>query len=171
LVPDQLAQFLAAQEHDQAIRTLHTLKGLAATVGANELASVAAGLEKRVRLGVPPEESVQVVETLRQAVEAAASAIQPVLQQLAPEHSEGGPDSVEVNALDSQQLVRDLNALIELLANSDMLAVKVYATVRKHHGPVLGGVGLALQQSMDVLDFATAHDSCKKLLQQHGPVS
>jgi len=45
----QLRQNLAKEEHDKAVRLVHTLKGLSATIGANQLHELAVQLEAQLR--------------------------------------------------------------------------------------------------------------------------
>lgn len=69
----QLRQALAENDFASAFRGAHTLKGLAATLGLDELAAVASDLTEQLRYasGQPPVEYVRAVEQAYQkAVEA-----------------------------------------------------------------------------------------------------
>jgi CheY-like chemotaxis protein len=165
-VPDQVHAHLAANEQTHAARVLHTLKGLAATVGARHLAFVAAQLERHVKAGTLPHEHGNVVDTLRKAIDALADALVPVLEQYqeanAPEENPG-----TLLAFDRVQLRQDLTALVRLLKNSDMVALDVHTLVQQTFGAHLGGDLQPLQNAMDALDFESAAVHCAALLQTY----
>jgi two-component system sensor histidine kinase/response regulator len=83
-VPRQVHGHLAAGELVHAGRVLHTLKGLAATVGARHLAAVAARLEHKVKNGaLAVHEHGDVVDTLGAAIQSLSETLRPVLLRYA----------------------------------------------------------------------------------------
>ena len=163
-VPDQVQAHLQANEQAQAVRVLHTLKGLAATVGARNLAAVAAKLEQKVKSGVLPHEQADLMATLRNTIDAVGNALGPVLQHYQEIQEPAPADTGALMALDRAQLRLDLQALATLLGNSDMVAMDVHALVQRTFGPHLAEQLAPLKQSMDALDFATAAGQCTALL-------
>ena len=163
-VPDQVHAHLQTGEQTQAVRVLHTLKGLAATVGARHLAAVAAKMEHKVKNGTLPHDHADVVATLRNAIDALGDALVPVLQQYQEAQEPVAADADAIMALDRVQLRQDLNALATLLNNSDMVAMDVHALVQQTFGPHLAHKLAPLKQSMDTLDFAAAAAHCAALL-------
>jgi signal transduction histidine kinase/CheY-like chemotaxis protein len=81
LAPDQLRTHLQASDQNAAVLTLHTLKGLAATVGAEHLAQVASDLEQRLKTGVAPQAHEALLKLLQDAVLATQSALENALAQ------------------------------------------------------------------------------------------
>jgi len=160
----QLASQLAAGDAAAAARGLHTLKGLAATVGARGLAEGVAQLETRLQVGATPAQHAGLVAALQRLVDATARALEPVLQRY-PVVMAG--ESVAGGTLDRAQLVVDLRALSECLQASDMVAVTVYQRVRQTHGSALGSALEPLDAAMAALDFAAALRHCGTLLQVH----
>jgi len=160
--PEQVQAHLHAQEQTQAVRALHTLKGLAATVGARHLAAVAARLEHKVRNGAAPGDYQELITDLRSAIDALALTLVPVLQQY-QETAKAQPGIVEAGPLDHDQFRRDLQALAVLLANSDMVALQAHTLIKRTYGTQVPEL-TALDAAMDMLDFATAQTLCAKML-------
>ena len=69
-LPVRLADSLSRGAVPEVLRILHTLKGLASTVGAGHLAQVAAQLELRCKSSLQPEEHTPIVRTLQVAIDA-----------------------------------------------------------------------------------------------------
>jgi CheY-like chemotaxis protein/HPt (histidine-containing phosphotransfer) domain-containing protein len=162
--PDQLHAHLAGGDTLQAARVLHTLKGLAATVGARHLAQVAAQLEKTVTSKVDAPSLNTAVATLRSAIEALAETLVPVLNA-DQEGLQQVPASPRAMAAPQQaQLKKELLALVRLLDTSDMVAIEVFSRVDKAFGMQLGGAIVPLRAAMNALDFAAAAVHCQALL-------
>jgi len=161
-VPQQVLEALRSQEQAQAVRALHTLKGLAATVGARHLAAVAARLEHKVRGGTQVHEHGDLVETLRNAIDALAEVLLPVLQQYQEAQQTVLPDEAAA-PLDRQRFVQDLQSLATLLRNSDMVALEAHALVKRTYGAQVPELA-PLDAAMATLDFAAAQAQCNGLV-------
>ncbi len=160
LVPRQLMAHLGAGQVSEAIRAMHTLKGLAATAGAHHLAQVATNLERRLKQGVRAEEADDLVEALQSAVDASAQSLAQALQQYALVASAPAPAPSQAGA-DTSVLERDLAALCALLEQSDMETLQMYEDLRHRHGAALGPDLDLLDQAMAALDFANAATLCR----------
>jgi signal transduction histidine kinase/DNA-binding response OmpR family regulator len=161
LVPDQLATQLANAQRDDAVRTLHTLKGLAATVGATGLSSVAAQLESRAKSGFDLSDHGEVVSQLRIRVDTCAQALTPVLQRLAPDPAvQGSPHMTD------EQFHADMVILLELLKHSNMHALDVFDKIRLHRSEQWSEVIGPLGEAVGRLDFAAATKLCEAFLSQ-----
>jgi PAS domain S-box-containing protein len=170
-VPDQLHTHLQAHEQAHAVRVLHTLKGLAATVGARHLAGVAARLEHKARNGTQPYEEIAMCDTLQKAIDALADSLVPVLQQYQDAaKSEAAAEGAggEAAPLDHVAFVRDLTSLNNMLGNFDMLALDVFALIKKTYGAPLAQPLRPLEDAMAMLDFAAAQGVCAALTQEFG---
>ena len=161
MVPDQLAVQLASAHSDDAVRTLHTLKGLAATVGATQLAKIAAQLETLAKAGIAPSEQGLAVSRLRTSVLATVQALEPLMQRFSP-----APVSIMGPAMSDDQLRAELTNLLVLLQSSNMQALDVFETIRQTQGlqrnQVLGPLGDAIKG----LDFVAAAALCETHLSQ-----
>jgi HPt (histidine-containing phosphotransfer) domain-containing protein len=167
-VPDQVQVHLQLQEPADAVRALHTLKGLAATVGARHLASVAARLEQKVRdSGALIQDYQAQFAELRSAMDALALALVPVLQQY-QEAQAATPAFEEAVPLDQRQFAQDVDALATLLRDSNMAALQAHALIKRRYGSRVPDLA-ALDAAMGTLDFATAQDLCAALLDSAVP--
>jgi signal transduction histidine kinase/HPt (histidine-containing phosphotransfer) domain-containing protein len=168
--PQQLNAHLEAGLQDEAVRAMHTLKGLAATVGTSRLAQVATELEKRLREGVPPQARADVVRHLQHAIDAAARALQPVLLQYAQPvtQSSGNGATTAMEALDALQRTADLRALHQLLDASNMEALEVFARMQQTYGSAWESAFAPMAQAIAQLDFSGATSHCQSLL-DHSP--
>jgi HPt (histidine-containing phosphotransfer) domain-containing protein len=144
---------------------LHTLKGLAATVGARHLAQVAAQLEKKVKQGVAQPEHDDLVRSLRSAIDALAVTLAPVLAIYRQDQPKATGPTAELAPAEHVQLKQDLEALMRLLNNSDMVAMEVFAMLEQTFGAHLGDALEPLRLAMNDLDFATAAVQCQSLLE------
>ncbi len=167
-IPQQLKVQLEAGLEDDAIRAMHTLKGLAATVGASHLAQVAIELEKRLRNGVPPQAHADVVQHLQNTIDTTARALQPVLQRYAqPVARDGVADSANVlTAVDTNQSIKDLTALHQLLVDSNMQALEMFAHMQQTYGSTWEAAFAPIALAITQLDFSRAASHCQSLLDQ-----
>ena len=143
---------------DDARRVLHTLKGLAATLGATGLSSEAATAEKLMAVSPTPE---QVVSTTRQACSAIALALpglQVLLDTLLQEQASAAaadPGNAAV-PLDRPALVAALQAMAQLLQAQDMEAMTAMSHVQQQYGAALGDDLAALETAMADMEFDKA---------------
>jgi HPt (histidine-containing phosphotransfer) domain-containing protein len=156
--PEQLRAQLAQDRVAQARRGMHSLKGVAATVGANALSRVAAGIESQLTTDAPTPERAALIQQLQQAADATARAVHSALNHLQaslpqpPATSPPGPEGAS-----AEQLAADLQALDTLLERSDMQALEAFAALRARYPASLPPTALAaMDQAMQALDFAAA---------------
>ncbi len=166
--PLDLASMLTGSEPQEALRLLHTLKGAAATVGANRLASVSALGEQRLqqqdRLS---EREAKELRTLVEAeIHATGLALQAILASwpAPPAEPDAAAPSVEP---DRETLCADLRELKTLLRNSDLHSLEVYSRLRERHAPALRKQLDTLDQAMADLDLSTAEQLCASLLDRY----
>jgi signal transduction histidine kinase/DNA-binding response OmpR family regulator len=161
LVPDQLAAQLANAQQEDVVRTLHTIKGLAATVGATRLADVAAQLESRTKAGVAVSEQGAIVAQLRDAIDAGVQALKPVLQRLCP-----APVPQVITEMTPEQLQAELTVLLGMLRHSNMQALDHFDRMRQGQeqrwSEILNPLGVEISR----LDFAAAAALCESYFNQ-----
>ncbi|MCF8209700.1 MAG: CHASE domain-containing protein [Rhodoferax sp.] len=162
-VPDQLSSDLAAGATTAATRALHTLKGLAATVGARHLAQVAAQQERRLKEGLASDAHAALVQIIRSAIASTVQALAPVMERYATAPS-GAQAVAAPQGSDHAALLQDLRALHAMLEHSDMDALEAYARLRQNHGAHLAEQLDPLDEAMAALEFTQAAEICSALL-------
>ena len=164
--PGKLERQLAEGVPKDAARGLHTLKGLAATLGARDLAQGLARLETRLRPAAEPAEHAAWVAELQRLADAGATALAPALRQY-PRSAAPAPDAQSAAQLDAARLARELQALCALLQAADMQALARYQELRQVHGAALAQAIAPLDAAMAALDFEAALHLCRAWLEAH----
>ena len=149
----------------EAARNLHTLKGLAATLGAAALARHAASAEDA--LATLPGASLA-AGPLKAAIDALGACIEPLRAVSLALDSEPAPHSPEATGSaapqDRLEMTRDLEALAGLLRQSDMAAIDAMARLRTRFAATLGEGLEGLDEAVNGLDFDRAGEHCRDLL-------
>lgn len=169
--PDALQPGGRASEGPQAARALHTLKGLANTVGANKLARHAADLEVQILQGLSPNNRPDAVQPLLASLSSTLAALSVVAQRLSTEiTTTSSLSAAQPPQIVAETLHSDLQALHAFLTRDDMESLKVYARIRlKCHTQPHPGCDAdfdALDAAMSHLDFVSAATLCETLLQE-----
>ena len=167
--PDQLAELVQQGRFSEAVGMMHTLKGLAATLGLGSLASLAKDAESAFGGAVAPERCQSLIEQLRAAVGTAQQDIALIAQTLNPSvkpvifQAEVGFD-VGQKALDPRQgFRRSLDELISLLRGADMRALEVFEKLQEAHAENLQEAAQPLDEALAALDFDLALSHCEAL--------
>jgi HPt (histidine-containing phosphotransfer) domain-containing protein len=169
--PARLAAQIERGATAELAREFHTLKGLAATLGADALASAAADAERAFAAG-PPDRGAAPAQAVLPAMLAAMVAAEAALRSLGAalgaelEEAVGPkaagttaralPDNPEAGAA----ALPALNELQQLLAQSDLGAVDAVQRLRAQHAGLAGPRLDALVEAVDDLDFETALTQC-----------
>ena len=152
-------------------REMHTLKGLAATLGATALAQQAAQVEttcKTARVlgghgGECPPDAAAGIATELAALDAARAAAVAVLVAVAdaldPPHA--GVDAG--TPVDRQRLREQLDELCALLDQQNMRALDVFATLQREAGSALADSLHGIEAALFQLDFTAARDQAAHL--------
>ena len=164
----QLQEQLQLGEAPRLRQSLHTLKGLAGTLGAAALQQAASQAEGALRqhdaAQALPETTLALVET--------------VLTQLATAHAQllmvvghtSGADAAtaeprELDASERSTLAATLQSLATLLTQSNMQATTVVRHLLQGYGNAVGEPSLgSIAQRVDELDFEAAHALCQTLI-------
>jgi two-component system sensor histidine kinase/response regulator len=147
----------AAGRVDELRRQAHTIKGLAATLGAAGLARSAAAAE-RIWSGEPAAaEAHAALQRWLVELEAAVPALRALCDDLQSE----APPAVD----DGEPLAEVLQALASHLADADMEALAVLDRLRAAHAGRLGDRFAPLEQAVTQLDFEHALDLCRNLME------
>ena len=168
-LPGQLATHLERSQTVEASRLMHTVKGLASTVGANHLARVATQLEIHIKTGMSITDCADSITRLQAAVEATRIAMVPVLQQYKPGLTPQ-PIATERKVTENDaHRTNDLLLFLDLLRNSNLQALEIFTRIRAEHGITFGETLHDLDSAMTDLDFSRAVSLCETLLRHSGP--
>ena len=144
----QVRDCLARQELEAAERAAHTLKGLAANMGANELADTAGAAENALR-------AEPVAPDISRLLDHLESALTRVLAEL----REALPPEEDLNALTAQDLAQ-LQAvharMLDLLSNDDPEACEIFEAHSARFAQVMGERHSALRDALDNFEFEAA---------------
>ena len=169
-VPNTQA-FLAAGQRDDALRSMHTLKGTAGTIGATALAQQAEAVEKAIADGADAAALAALLAPLDAACQALVAALQGVLPA---EEAASSSAQVAVDEAEAQQLLARLDAL---LADDDSDAVELFKdsapTLKALLGPVYGEMKRALDSYIftDALALLRAAPQPGQAIPEGGPTS
>ncbi len=143
---------LAAGQHDEAQRAMHTLKGTAGTIGASALAALAQRAEEAIAQKTSPE----LIEPSLEPVEAACRALVMALQQALPADEVASTDTgsaLQIDAPAARALVAQLDAL---LSDDDSDAIEVFKDSAPALQVLLGPAYGQMKRSLDSYDFVEA---------------
>ena len=173
VMPGQLLGFAQGMAHgdspDIAKRSLHTLKGLAATLGAMALSTEAASAERVMATNPTAELALATAQQAGSAIANALPGLQSLLDFLQKDHQEAGdaPGAGANPELDRPRLLAALQAMERLLEASDMESMNAMAELQQEFGLALGDEVAALEAAMADLDFDGALPLCKALVQKY----
>ena len=166
ILPDQFDSSLLADDRIGAIRLLHTLKGLSATVGASDLAQVA----KQIEGALKNADAALPHDALRSTLRAAVGRTQQTMGDIAARYTEA-PRQTSTDhhdaAPDHSALRQHLSELRDLLSHSDMRALEVYAELRDALGQSAPLTWQELDGALSAFDFARGMACCNAWLQQN----
>jgi HPt (histidine-containing phosphotransfer) domain-containing protein len=164
ILPEQIQ----AANLENLRRSMHTLKGLAATLGALDLSSEAAAAEKILGSSQTPELVNSATHAVCDAIVRATPGVQAVLKALQDEQAadigdRAGTRSIEI---DCESLVSKLQALSRLLQIQDMEAMTAMADLQRDFANALGEQFSELELEMANLEFEKALKICDSLLEK-----
>jgi two-component system, sensor histidine kinase and response regulator len=169
-MPEQLKRHLLANEHVAAARLLHTLKGVAATVGAGALAELAAQVEDKLKADPAGTSAESLVSDIQQGINSACILLKQVMHKL--DKSETGSQDAtvpDVVKLSSSDIAATLLKLDRLLRDSDMQATTVHSNLSRDRDSALDDAFGQLDRAMSALDFSTARRHCMSLISHFNP--
>jgi chemotaxis protein histidine kinase CheA len=164
ILPEQIQ----AANLENLRRSMHTLKGLAATLGALDLSSEAAAAEKILGSSQTPELVNSATHAVCDAIVRATPGVQAVLKALQDEKAadigdRAGTRSIEI---DCESLVSKLQGLSRLLQIRDMEAMTAMADLQRDFANALGEQFSELEVEMAKLEFEKALKICDSLLEK-----
>jgi two-component system, sensor histidine kinase and response regulator len=162
----QLAELPTTLESDREglLRQLHGLKGLAATIGAETFAALAADACKLLAPGCSQERWTAMRAALMEAGQGAASAAQALLEAAA-ESADVAAVSSPAAPMDDEDGRNELLALWRLLEANNMDALCVYDRLHQHYQGASVHAFKQLGEAIEQLDFTAAAAQCQALLE------
>ncbi len=157
----RLEQLLLRGDRSAAQRELHTLKGVAATLGARKLARHAAEMESQLRQNGSSAADTAMIDGLATEVALACTELESLAEQLQPDTSM--PPHGQAAALDQQAVAAHLLRLEPLLATGNLKALDEYNQFKLLFAPALGIHLNALDEAMSKLDLPTALEKIRNL--------
>jgi HPt (histidine-containing phosphotransfer) domain-containing protein len=160
---DELADLLQTGKRQEAGRLMHTLKGLASTLGIQALYSLSARAEEQL---TGPESSGQhrgMLRELKAQIESSERDVAYIALSLDQAMQATGVDAGPVRNAPNKTEASPKEALEELmtlLRGADMRAVDVYEHLRSRHAQSFVELFAALDKAMVDLDFDKAHAAC-----------
>ena len=161
-----LRQSLAQGDTASAERQAHTLKGIAGTLGAEQLQSYSGVLEMALRQGVPPQDCTAMV----QAVEAELHRLLKALHSALPVATQ----TATPVAFDAESLAAARPLLIQLdalLTDFDADAVTYYEDHAESFRAALGQQAAALETALNRYDFEAASQLLREIPWSPSPAS
>jgi len=152
-----------------AARTLHTVKGLAATLGITALAQEAAAAETKLSVGPSAALAMPICAAVGAAMAAALPALSALIERLRESEAEGAAPPTAVasgKSGDPAAFHQRLTELAALLEQSDMQATELTLAMRPLVGQSLGPLWNQLDDAVGSLDFEGASSLCQQLLQE-----
>jgi PAS domain S-box-containing protein len=171
-LPERLRALLAQRDTGDAARALHSLEGLAATLGALRLSAVAAQGETQLMTDQAADAAQQAVERTCEAIAAARPGLEALSLALRSEPDSDGPSgptalpaTAEGGAPVRAAARESLGRLARLLGESDMEALRAMEALRRDFGALLGAALNPLDEATQALDFVRARQLCRELEQ------
>jgi signal transduction histidine kinase/CheY-like chemotaxis protein/HPt (histidine-containing phosphotransfer) domain-containing protein len=151
---DQLADLLGHGQSTEAARLMHTIQGLAGTLGLQGIPLVGRNIENGIRQGQDP---VHLIQNFRHVFDPALASLRWLRQQFIGQITETSMATASVP--EKMTLGEDLARLLLLLRDGDMMAIDIYSNLNK----VPGLNWQELDAAIAVLDFAAAAMHCQQL--------
>ena len=152
--PVQMETLLCENRKDEATALLHRIKGVSATLGANNLAKISQQFENEIKSGTDLKSQPLFTQHLNEAVHAIQSQIDPEVREAAQHSDPAGFDSnlaILSVYLEKQEIPAD-SQLGELLSNLD--------------GNISERLLLELKQYLHDFEFVSARNTITKIIEE-----
>ncbi|RQO61154.1 hypothetical protein DBR47_07915 [Paucibacter sp. KBW04] len=161
-LPQQLSVKMADQDLDEAVLLTHSFKGLAATLGANELAEVGAEGEAALKRGETL--SAEWIAALEKLVVPACALLVQLAQDLVDLKPKSVPKATTTGLSDAAEFRAAMTSLLTLLQDWDMGATDAFNALREQHADRLQPEMPAIEQALSALNFEQALALCQACL-------
>ena len=166
-LPDQLHAAVTQGRVPDAKHQMHTLKGLAATLGIPQLAAEAAQAERQLAAAETASEASAVVRQVCGALRAAAPGLVSLLQLIAaPQQASQAVASASEHGGFEADLVEALEVLAIQLRQGDMAATTGIQELVRQFAPAHPALLSPLEEAVSALDFGRAIELCEALIDE-----
>ncbi|MBA5637741.1 PAS domain-containing protein [Duganella sp. LX20W] len=156
----EVRQLLASGQRQLAGQALHRLRGVAANLGASDVAQCTAQVEAALLEGHPEQ-----VEPLLTALQAALSKVADGAALL-PASAATATGPREIDDSSASTFIATLVQLQDLLQNNNLKALSLFQSLRPRLEAVDGTATTALAEAVETLQFRTAGQLVHTMLQQ-----
>jgi signal transduction histidine kinase/CheY-like chemotaxis protein/CHASE3 domain sensor protein len=160
-----LDQHILHEEKDDTARLLHTLKGIAGTIGADSLARLVVSMEEQLKqadhlavLRPLTKQLSLLIQTSSQELRAFSDSLHLTTANMSMTET-----SVSTKSLDKQALQEQLHQLNALMTDKNMRAMSVFLQIKTTFGAELGDHLVSLENAINQLDFPLALEKTKSL--------
>ena len=159
--PDQLTTLLEVGDTVAAVRLLHSLKGLSATVGASYMAGVAKLTESAVRNQDAEALTPERLAYFKSAVDTTARVMGAIVQK-----NPSVKQALVAEVSDPSELAADLRELAALLRSADLRSLELHARIGLKYAGMSQVDISALNQAIADFDFEAGAALCDILSRQ-----
>jgi CheY-like chemotaxis protein/HPt (histidine-containing phosphotransfer) domain-containing protein len=166
-LPAQLLSDAASGDARDLAHQLHSLKGVAATVGATDLSTLASGAERQLKDDAGSAALLDIATLMATAVKTAQPLFTGLLHTMqadAATQSGAGDQQVAspIAPLDVAAARAAMHAMAALLRNADMAAMAAMESLKRDFGVALAVPLAPIDEAMGELDFERALDLCNE---------
>ncbi len=159
-LPMELQEQLKTDNRQNALMTLHTLKGIAGTLGVVALAYEANRLEQLCRAESSQDQCLREIGSLESSIDQTRLLLEEAVEQLNAEAVALAPVDASAKPADSAVLLQLLSELAALLEQSDMQSLQSFAECHQQLECLPDGLCDKLSAALQDLDFQAAHRTC-----------
>jgi len=175
-LPERLEAMFGLADLSAATRTLHTIKGLSSTVGANRLAAICRRAESALKTAtreasVPDAQAIAALQKdLLQGVYRTTQALEQAILELTSDQTNPALCAVHGDAAshapDVEAILAGLKSLQTLLIESDMGAIDAHRQLLRDHARAIGPRLDNLNAAMAAFDFQQGVVQCDVLIRE-----
>ena len=175
-VPAQLSACMDNPDMNETATVLHNFKGLAATVGADQLAALGAQGERLLKTGqrLSPAWVAELARQIRTGVEDLLALARAMCELAQPDSTAAAAAVAALlptadPAAEQAEMRAALPPLMRMLRDFDMGALATFEHLRVQHAAALGAQATALDDALAALDFGRMLVICHALLDAKQP--
>jgi PAS domain S-box-containing protein len=161
----ELDQHIHRDEKDEAARLIHTLKGIASTIGADSLVKLVVSIEKQLKQTDNLAGLAPLTHQLNLLIQTSCSELMVYCELLqgTTKSPINTATSEQMIDLDKQALQAQLEQLQALMTDKNMRAMTVFSQLKTTFGVALGDQLIPLENAINQLDFPLALEKIQYL--------
>jgi CheY-like chemotaxis protein len=161
----ELDQHIHRDEKDEAARLIHTLKGIASTIGADSLVKLVVSMEKQLKKTDNLAGLAPLTHQLNLLIQTSCNELMAYCELLqgTTKSPINTATSEQMIDLDKQALQAQLEQLQALMTDKNMRAMTVFSQLKTTFGVALGDQLIPLENAINQLDFPLALEKIQYL--------